>query len=33
MPRLWEKIPLVKSPGEAADYLDISPLLHFDLVA
>lgn len=27
------EIPLVKSPREAAQYLDISPLLQFDLVA
>ncbi|CAI8167904.1 MAG: ATP-dependent dethiobiotin synthetase BioD 1 [Pseudidiomarina mangrovi] len=27
------EVPLVKSPREAADYLDVSPLLHVDRVA
>lgn len=27
------EIPMVKNPTEAADYLDVSPLLHFDMVA
>lgn len=27
------EVPLVKSPKEAADYLDITPLLRFDMVA